>query len=126
MYGVSNLLTRQETQPDGTPNKIPREGQTSKVLGCSRMECPDLWKTASPVNHITKDAPPFLILHGKADTTVDYEQSIELAENLRKAGVKNELILIEKAVHTFDLESTGTDLRPVVIGFFNKYLRVEK
>ena len=84
---------------------------------------PELYKQASPVTHASKDDPPVLILHGTRDATVPMEQSRLLAEALKKAGVAHELILVEGAPHSFHLEPKEKDLRPVVIGFFNKHLK---
>jgi acetyl esterase/lipase len=52
--------------------------------------------------------PPVLILHGTADTTVDIQQSQELATALAKAKVAYELIVVDGAPHTFDLHPKGT------------------
>jgi sialate O-acetylesterase len=123
LYGVTNLLTRQETTSSGKPTGKLKDATAPRVLGCGRAECPELWKQASPINHVSKDDPPFLIFHGTADTTVDYEQSNELAQRLKEVGVEYHLQLIDGAPHTFDLESSGTDLRKTVIDFFNSKLR---
>jgi len=52
--------------------------------------------------------PPVLILHGTADTTVDIQQSQELAAALAKAKIAYELIVVDGAPHTFDLHPKGT------------------
>ncbi|MEU5658701.1 alpha/beta hydrolase [Streptomyces sp. NPDC047737] len=54
---------------------------------------------ASPVAHVTAQAPPFLLLHGTADTVVPARQSVRLAEALREAGVSVDLRLVEGAQH---------------------------
>lgn len=41
---------------------------------------------ASPVTHVKKDAPPFLIFHGTKDFIVPIEQSRTFADKLKKAG----------------------------------------
>lgn len=38
----------------------------------------DMIKEASPLNHITEDAPPFYIQHGLADNEVEYSDSVNL------------------------------------------------
>ena len=124
MYGITDLLTRKRTQPDGTPiDGALTEGGTPVMLGAGRDENPRLWVEASPVSHVTAGDPPVLILHGTADVTVDYDQSVELDKKLRAAGVAGQLILIKGARHTFDLQPPQRDLRPVVVGFFDKYLK---
>ena len=87
-----------------------------------------MWKLASPVTHIGKTSPPTLILQGLADPLVDHDQSKELDEKLTQAGVEHQLILIPGVGHTFDLQTWNRkplpqDLRPVVVGFFDKHLK---
>lgn len=126
MYGPSNLLTRQRTAPDGTPTGQVR--LDSVLLPRSAEEDPALWKIGSPISHVRKDVPPTLILHGTADTTVDRDQSTSLAEALKQAGATYELIMLQGVGHTFTLETWENkplprDLRPVVVGFFDKHLK---
>ena len=64
-----------------------------------------------------------MIMHGTADTTVDPEQSRLLDAALAKAGVPHELVIIEGAPHTFHLQPKQKDLRPIVMGFFDKHLK---
>ncbi len=125
LYGPTDLLTRQATQADGTPNGQLREGG---LFTDRRGENPEKWKLASPVYQVSKACPPTLILHGTADTTVDREQSVELDRKLAEAGVEHQLILLPGIGHTFDLQQwqrkpLPQDLRPVVIGFFDKHLK---
>ncbi|MBN2562099.1 MAG: alpha/beta hydrolase [Phycisphaerae bacterium] len=127
LYGITNLVTRQHVQKDGTLTGKPIRTRYG-FLGVTYDEDPNLWKRASPVNHVTKDDPPVLILHGTMDTTVDYEQSIEFDKKLAEIGVGHELRLIPGIGHTFHLQAWGKrplpyDLRPVVIGFFDKHLK---
>lgn len=125
MYGVTDLLTRQATDTDGTPNGKLRD---AGLFSDKREESSDKWKLASPVCHVSRTCPPTLILHGLADTTVDREQSMELDRKLSEQGVERRLILIPGVGHTFDLQQwqrkpLPQDLRPVVVGFFDKHLK---
>lgn len=58
-----------------------------------------LLRAASPVVHVRAGLPPFLLVHGTADTTVPYEQSVQLDAALRRAGVRSELMTIRDGVH---------------------------
>lgn len=84
---------------------------------------PDSDAATSPITYLDPNDPPFLILHGTADKTVDVERSKEFAAALAKAGVKHELVIIEGAPHTFHLQPKQRDLRPLVLGFFDSHLR---
>ena len=95
-----------------------------KMFAKTREEAPDIYRKASPVTYARKDSPPILILHGAANDTVNVSQSESLAAVLKKANASHELVIIPDAPHTFHLESVpGRDLRPLVIGFFNKHLK---
>ena len=41
----------------------------------------------SPVHYVSKDSPPFLILHGTHDTLVPYAQSVQFQAALRAHGI---------------------------------------
>lgn len=56
-------------------------------------------KSVSPINYITKNSPPVFIVHGDADPTVPYQQSVDLHKKLVAAGVKTEFITVEEGLH---------------------------
>jgi acetyl esterase/lipase len=57
---------------------------------------------ASPLAHVHAGAPPFLLLHGTADTVVPYAQSELLAVALEGVGVDVHLEPVPGAGHGFD------------------------
>ncbi len=93
------------------------------MLPAALAEKPELYKLASLATHVDKNDPPILIIHGADDKTVLVEQSQHFAEALKKAGVQHELIVVEGTPHSFDLQPKQRDLRPAVLGFFNRYLK---
>ncbi len=93
------------------------------MFGKTNAEAPELYRRASPVTYIRADNPPILILHGTADKTVDVAQSELFAAALKKAGAPHELVIIPGAPHTFHLQPKERDLRPLVLGFFDRYLK---
>ena len=52
-----------------------------------------------PVRNVTKDYPPTLFIHGTRDTDVPFEQSVEMDNELARAGVEHKLIAIPNAGH---------------------------
>ncbi len=56
-------------------------------------------RETSPINHVKPGLPPFLILHGDADKTVPYQQSLNFQARLRASGVTCDLITIPGAPH---------------------------
>lgn len=75
------------------------------------------------LTHLDKADPPFLILHGTDDKTVDVKQSESLASALKQHGIEHHLEIIEGAPHTFHLQPKQKDLRPLVLAFFDKHLK---
>jgi acetyl esterase/lipase len=62
------------------------------------------------VQHVDRDWPPTLLLHGTADTDVPYAQSALMDEALRQAGVSTRLITIDDGPHGFERGVTLADL----------------
>lgn len=94
----------------------------SKLIGAKLGQDKEKCDAVSPVHYVSKDSPPFLILHGDRDTLVPYAQSVELADLLTKAGVKVTLQRLPGAGHggpAFQLPA----LTRLTETFFDKYLK---
>jgi len=76
-------------------------GMVAKFLGATYQDKPQLWQAASPAYQVTAKAAPFLILHGDADTTVPYHQSVDMVQKLKEVGVATELFTAPGAKHAF-------------------------
>ena len=74
---------------------------------------------ASPIKNITSTSPPFLLIHGNADTIVPYEQSIKMHEALIKSEIPSDLIIINNAIHG-DVKFYQQEIMDKIIRFFNK------
>jgi acetyl esterase/lipase len=70
-------------------------------LGATLAERPDRYTEASPITYVDRDAAPHLFLHGNADKTVPYQQSVDMMKKLKAAGVPAELFTAEGAAHGF-------------------------
>jgi acetyl esterase/lipase len=55
----------------------------------------------SPAHHIFKGAPPTIIFHGKADTSVPYATAEAFTAEMKKSGSRCELVGYEGATHGF-------------------------
>jgi len=115
-YGASDLLTLK-----GNDDKDPQNPITL-LLGAMVADRPDLAKKASPITYIDKNDPPFLIVQGEKDQSVNPEQSVNLSARLKKAGVNNELIIVPDAPHygvMFDAEF----IRKRIFYFLDEYMK---
>ena len=70
---------------------------------------------------MTKDAAPFLIVHGDADHTVNPEHSRRLLAALQKAGVEATLQLLPGAGHSGPQFTSAENLK-LIEDFFRKHL----
>jgi len=77
---------------------------------------------ASPLNWVTPNAAPTLLLHGTEDKYVAYEQGVWMRDRLQASGVEVELLTLEGAGHGFK----GTDAEraeQAMFTFFEKHLK---
>jgi len=105
------------------PAKNPKS-PSSRLFG--KKDAATAARRASPVNYATKQAPPFLIIHGAADRTVPVSQGDALEGALKKAGAKDVTYMkIEGAGHgVFGQHSSKT--RPAMQAFFDRVLMGKK
>jgi acetyl esterase/lipase len=80
---------------------------------------------ASPINYVSTDDPPMLLVHGDADRTVPFNQSELMEAALRKAGVPVQLIRIEGGDHgpTFPGAKNPPDYKAAMVKWFDEHLR---
>jgi acetyl esterase/lipase len=91
-YGAVDLVMRHPDDP-ATPEGV--------LLGGAVSERPDFVRWASPLHRVHPGAPPFLNVHGTADSVVPYEQSERFTDALRGQGVRCDLIPVAEAEHCF-------------------------
>lgn len=99
-----------------------------KLFRGSEKEKPELYRKASPLFYVSKDAPPLLLVHGEKDDLVPFEQSVRMAERYRQAGLKVELILVKNAGHDFRqvgdsaISPSVETVHRKTVEFFERYL----
>ncbi len=116
-YGPSDMLTMGD-RPGRVDHNAPNSPE-SKLLGGPVQERKGVARSASPIEYVSQDDPPFLIMHGTDDPVVPFDQSVRLAERLHEAGVPATLVRVEGAGHGFP------DTEPIerVRAFLDRYLR---
>jgi acetyl esterase/lipase len=73
----------------------------SRLLGAAVQTVPDRVRAANPITYVGPVAPPFLIMHGLADSSVPHGQSVLLYDALKAAGHQVTLRLVDGLPHTF-------------------------
>src|SRR5436309_961043 len=80
---------------------------------------------ASPINHVSPEAAPSLLIHGDVDQTVPFHQSEMMEAALKKAGVPVKLLRIAGGDHgpTFPGATNPPDYKAEMVKWFDTYLR---
>jgi acetyl esterase/lipase len=80
---------------------------------------------ASPINYVSADSSPFLLIHGDADKTVPFSQSEMMEAALKKAGVPVKLVTVQGGDHgpTFPGATNPPDYKGEMVKWFDVYLR---
>jgi acetyl esterase/lipase len=74
-------------------------------------------KSVSPITYVTKNSPPTFIVHGDADPTVPYQESVALHKKLEELGVKTTFITIPGGLHGKFTKEQNSDLNKEIIAF---------
>ncbi len=98
-FGPTDFLHIGDAESDIRHNSP--DSPESKLIGGAILENKDKAAKASPITYVSKDAPPFLIMHGDRDRTVPFNQSERLYAALKKAGLDATFIPMKGAGHGF-------------------------
>lgn len=103
-------------------NRIKRRGQPGAMLAGPAKTLIARATATSAATYVSADAPPILLVHGAADTTVNVKHSDTFHAALKKAGAKHlEYIRVDGAGHgVFHQASKRT--YPAMEAFFKKHL----
>jgi acetyl esterase/lipase len=74
-------------------------------------------KSVSPIHYVNSKSPPVFIVHGDADPTVPYQESVALHKKLQEAGVKTNFITIPGGLHGKFTKEQNSDLNKEIIAF---------
>jgi dipeptidyl aminopeptidase/acylaminoacyl peptidase len=76
--------------------------------------------SVSPINYVNKSSPPVFIVHGDADPTVPYQQSVDLHKKLKAAGVKTQFITVEGGLHGKFSKEKNSELNKAIADFLKE------
>jgi len=92
----------------------------SKVIGGAVQENEEKVQRANPITYVTKDDPPFLIVHGDKDPLVPHNQSELLLSALQKVEVEARLYTVKGGGHG---GFQDPNVNRLVAEFFAKHLK---
>lgn len=118
--GVSDLkrFLESRTQSGNRENSTVRYWTT--LLGVESRKDPEL-ADISPILHVGSIAVPVLLVHGKDDTVVPYNQSVLMAAALKKAGKPVEFVTLDAEDHWLSRGETRLRMLTAVAAFIEKH-----
>lgn len=120
-YGPTDFMKmNQQATIKGPIDHDSANSPESKLLGGPVQQNQEKAKAASPVTYVSKDDPPFLIVHGDRDPLVPVSQSKILQEKLTSTQVESELVIVEGGGHG---PFKSPEMLEKVKHFFDKHLK---
>ena len=105
----------------GAPPVGTKPSSVSRLLGGLVSERQEIARRASPISFVSHESAPFLIMHGSKDPLVPPQQSVELNDALKKAGVESALKILPGAGHGGSAFSSPDNLKEIE-DFFDAHL----
>ncbi len=126
-FGPTDMLKMQEQAKEqagvkSVLNADAADSPVGKLFGGPVQDNKDKAEKANPIHYITKDAAPFLIMHGDKDNLVPVGQSRILDEALKAAKVESTLVVVKGNGHGGPGFVSAENLQKIV-DFFNKHLK---
>ena len=98
-YGVFDFTNRTGAWPEGTIEEF----LAPMVMKVDPADDPDLWALASPIDQVSADAPPFMVIHGDRDVLAPVEDARLFVERLREVSSEPVYYLeLRGAQHAFE------------------------
>jgi acetyl esterase len=117
-YGVHDWELRAQHEINDKPGQsIWREFYQVQGADVKRM------REVSPINYLRKGLPPFLLIHGTADTQVNYQQSVAMQKKMQSMNLPCELITVPGGPHGMGVFTKYPDTPVKMFAWLKKTLR---
>jgi acetyl esterase/lipase len=95
MFGPTDITALYNFYPANSVNRTAMQS----ILGGTPITNAAMFQFSSPINYITAQSPPTLLLHGTADPIVPIDQSTALKTRLEAAGISVKMVTYQNAGH---------------------------
>lgn len=111
--GVADL----ERMIDWVNNESGRKDNPATRYWNRNMGDRSLWPAASPARHVDKLNVPMLLIHGRDDTVVPYQQSAIFRDAARKVGREIRIVELKGEDHWLSSADTRTEMFKAMLEF---------
>ena len=119
--GISDLKAMLRWQDAKVGRRDPvRQRYWDRFLGTSGAGDPKL-QAISPLQHVDAITAPVLLIHGKDDTVVGYEQSELMRDAMRKAGKTVEFVTLKDEDHWLSRSATRAQMLDATLRFLDAH-----
>lgn len=130
LYGISDLTKIAADFPAELQSLYNMPGSIQSMFvngipyftgnGGGILDHPKATVAANPINYITKNSAPMLLMHGTADNVVSPSQTDLLFQALRSAGIDAERYVVPNANHSDDYWQQD-EVLAVILEFLNNH-----
>ena len=113
LYGIFDFVNRNQTRPDWRVIPVA-------VMKATPAEAPELYRLASPIDHVRPEMPPMLVVHGSIDSLVPPQESRAFVEAAQQSGGRVEYLEVPGAQHAFD--AVNSPRTRAVVGVVTRFL----
>jgi len=100
-YGPCDFQKKQLFSPDGQSNCRDRWRQRIFPRGTNPAQKKQMYREISPINYLTKDSPPLLMIQGDKDTTIPVHHAHYMKERADELGAPVDILIVKNAGHNF-------------------------
>lgn len=118
-YGGMTDLTRFAPWVSGRHGPAMRR-RLIRLVGAEDSKDP-VMAQISPAKHVDRIEAPILLIHGRDDTVVPFEQSKLMADALKKAGKPVELVALQGEDHWLSRGETRLQMLTAMVAFLEKH-----
>jgi len=117
--GVSDMgkMLDWEIQRQGADTETVRYWK--RYMGVEKSNAPEI-AARSPANFAAQADGPVLLIHGKDDTVVAYDQSLSMRRALEKAGKPVQFVTLKAEDHWLSREGTRQQMLSETVAFLEK------
>lgn len=122
-YGVYDFLDRYDIRSEMSMEQMVAD----RVMQCTLQENKALWESASPLDHVSADAPPMFVIQGSHDTLVWVEEARTFVSALQAVASQPVAYAeLPGAQHAFEVfHSVRTDHTVNAVGHFLEWCHAD-